>query len=246
LLTALGAKANLAGGNTFTGAQTITGTAAGSQVLTLTGASGQTADLLRAPGGARIPAAGNYFIAPGMTVTYSMDINAGGAAIKPLVVKGAASQTASLQEWQNSSGTILASVSSGGTFSNAGNILAGTTTALGRITSVVVTPTVVGLAVRGAASQTANLQEWQNSAGSILASVNSLGGLYVVSGLAAILTANSGATLELTRMTAAAGNPGANKARIFFRDGTNAGTLKLVVRAGAAGAETTILDNIPQ
>ena len=33
---------------------------------------------------------------------------------------------------------------------------------------------------------------------------------------------------------------------MYYRDGTNAGTLKLVVRAGAAGAETTILDNIPQ
>lgn len=33
---------------------------------------------------------------------------------------------------------------------------------------------------------------------------------------------------------------------VITTNGTTAGTLKLVVRAGAAGAETTILDNIPQ
>jgi hypothetical protein len=38
----------------------------------------------------------------------------------------------------------------------------------------------------------------------------------------------------------------AGGARLYFLDGTNAGTLKLVVKAGAGGAETTILDNIPQ
>jgi hypothetical protein len=59
-------------------------------------------------------------------------------------------------------------------------------------------------------------------------------------------TRNSGGELTLVRETAATTNPGANLARIYFRDGTNAGTLKLVVRAGTAGAETTILDNIPQ
>jgi hypothetical protein len=33
---------------------------------------------------------------------------------------------------------------------------------------------------------------------------------------------------------------------LYFRAGTNTGTLKLVVRAGAAGAETSIIDNIDQ
>jgi hypothetical protein len=105
--------------------------------------------------------------------------------------------------------------------------------------------------VRGAASQSANLQEWQNSAGSILARVNSAGiilgsSLRTITQYAQIKEENSGAALSLTKMTSAAGNDGAGIGRIYFRDGTTAGTLKLVVRAGAAGAETTILDNIPQ
>ena len=66
----------------------------------------------------------------------------------------------------------------------------------------------------------------------------------------ASLQANSagldGGWLQLRRVTSAVGVPGTGYGNIYFRDGTTAGTLKLVVRAGAAGAETTILDNIPQ
>lgn len=41
-------------------------------------------------------------------------------------------------------------------------------------------------------------------------------------------------------------NPGAGQAKLYFVAGTTGGTLKLVVKAGAAGTQTTILDNIPQ
>ena len=41
-------------------------------------------------------------------------LTGGGASIMPLVVQGYSSQTADLQEWQNSSGTVLASVNSSG------------------------------------------------------------------------------------------------------------------------------------
>jgi hypothetical protein len=63
LSTSLTGKANISGGNAFTGSQTITGT---------------------------------------------------GAANKPLIVKGATSQTANLQDWQNSAATTLAKVDSFG------------------------------------------------------------------------------------------------------------------------------------
>lgn len=251
LTSGLALKANLAGGNAFTGAQTITGTVASSNVLTLTGASGQTGFLLSAPGGARIPAAGNYFIAPGITSTFTADFNAGSATTIAAVVRGASGQTADLTQWQNSGGTVLGAVTSGGTFYNIGNIATGTSTALGRLTSLVVTPTVVGAVIRGAASQTANLQEWQNSAGTVLARITSAGVLRAsqvlsLNGLSSMGEFNNGAIFEFVRATGASYSPGANRATLYFRDGTNAGTLKLVVRAGAAGAETTILDNIPQ
>jgi hypothetical protein len=74
-------------------------------------------------------------------------------------------------------------------------------------------------------------------AGISIRTLNSYGGFYEVS---------SGAYARLFKLTAAGPNPGADRGNLYFRDGTNAGTLKLVVRAGASGAETTILDNIPQ
>lgn len=108
-----------------------------------------------------------------------------------------------------------------------------------------------GLVVRGATSQTVNLQEWQNDTGTLLGFMGNGGAFRAVivqsdSANVDLRTANSGGQITMLRQTAAATNPGANYARLYLRDGTNAGTLKLVVRAGAAGAETTILDNIPQ
>ena len=116
------------------------------------------------------------------------------------------------------------------------------------------------------ATATANLQEWQNSGGTAIASITNLGAASFASGNATISSGgriagiqvstindlgtmreqNGGGFIRMTKGTAVAVNPGANLASLYFRDGTTAGTLKLVVRAGASGAETTILDNIPQ
>jgi hypothetical protein len=188
------------------------------------------------------------------------------------LVRGVASQTANLQEWQNSAGTLVARVEPSGKIVGGQNITSlgsvhsfnlgtfGTNeTQLGSATVSVGTRAAgnIGAVVRGVSGQTANLQEWQNDAGSILARVVSDGAIRTGTGFfglqfatlsdfASLRENNSGGRLQLVRQTAADSNPGANNARIYLRDGTNAGTLKLVVRAGAAGAETTILDNIPQ
>jgi hypothetical protein len=87
-----------------------------------------------------------------------------------LIIKGAASQTANLQEWQNSSGTVLASVLSGGAIA-APNFFAGYIAST-MISAIASGPSNSGIIVRGYASQTANLQEWQNSSGTILTSVS--------------------------------------------------------------------------
>ena len=108
----------------------------------------------------------------------------------------------------------------------------------------------VPLTVKGIASQNVDLTQWQNSGGTVI-------GLFGATGRfgATTLTtlnqrvlgaeANAGGYLQLTRGTATLTNPGANIGALYFRTGTNANTLKLVVIAGTAGAETTILDNIP-
>lgn len=125
------------------------------------------------------------------------------AAHVALVVKAAASQTANLQEWHNSAGTVLASINqyggasfvqggvaiTGGSsllvtndiYSVYGKIVTGygVNSPLGQFTSVASTSSTIPIVVRGATSQTANLQEWQNSAGTVLASLSSSGNLMV-------------------------------------------------------------------
>lgn len=160
-------------------------------------------------------------------------IQSQGAARIGAVVRGAASQTANLQEWQNSAGTTIARVSNNGNFvaessamyfrSNAASAAriyfgAGDDTNLYRAEAnilktddtfeissgnslkfsgniqmdwatsriletsgtqgLIVRPyanTYKALSVRGHASQSANLQEWQDSAGTVLGSISSTG-----------------------------------------------------------------------
>jgi hypothetical protein len=102
-------------------------------------------------------------------------ITSEGTAIVPLVIKGASGQSASLQEWQNTGGTTIAQITSGGSLQSSGNVTAGTLTALGRLTVVSGSTATIGAVIRGAASQSANLQEWQNSGGTALASIDATG-----------------------------------------------------------------------
>ncbi|MBT1668549.1 hypothetical protein KK092_04070 [Curtobacterium flaccumfaciens pv. flaccumfaciens] len=68
----------------------------------------------------------------------------------------------------------------------------------------------------------------------------------LASGAAVLREKNSGGELQLSSQSPALSAPGAaGKAVLGFVSGTTAGTLKLVVRAGS-GAQTTVLDNIPQ
>jgi hypothetical protein len=154
--------------------------------------------------------------------TAALQVNSIATGTPVLIARGAASQTANLQEWQNSGGTVLAKVSStgAGTFtgiaSTSTNDLAGTTYMAGiaarsdfgsailtfqsgRVLAITAATTLtsqaaasVGLIVKGAASQTANLQQWQNSAGTVLAKIDSAGNLVFTQAGANITTPASG------------------------------------------------------
>jgi hypothetical protein len=251
LVSDLAGKANLAGGNALTGAQTVTSTAIGQVPLTLIGASGQTANLFSVQDSTgsvrvRINQVGNSTFAGNITSQNNALFTPFSAATIPLAVQGAASQTANLTEWRDSSGNIHSGILSTGFL-----FVGGSSSAGGQIGITAEAATNRGMVIKGASGQTANLQEWQNSGGTVLSRVLSDGSMFSASftnnnGRALIGENTAGGTLRLERATGAQTNPGANYARIYFRDGTDAGTLKLVVRAGASGAETTILDNIPQ
>jgi hypothetical protein len=176
-----------------------------------------------------------------------------------VVKAGGTQSTTNLQEWQNSLGTLLAKVESNGKFyvgdlESFGSVGVGLTPYVGSFLFALSTGDAnnKGILVRGADSQSANLQEWQNSLGAELASINSAGyftatGGYVLSNSGGSFErAFGGAFLGMAKATSAPTNPGANSARVYFRDGTVPGTLKLVVRAGDSGVEETLFDNLDQ
>jgi hypothetical protein len=134
-----------------------------------------------------------------------LGVYSGGTANKGLVVQGIASQSANLQEWQNSGSTVIARVSSAGLIRSADNIQANA---------------LVGVTASSDITNTTSLARIQAN--------STLGGGW----------------FQAVKLNAATSNIAVDSAQIYFRDGTNANTLKLVVKAGA-GAEQTILDNIP-
>lgn len=124
---------------------------------------------------------------PTITQQISTDaqISASSAGAIPLSVRGFSGQTARLFEVQSSGGTTYLYVSNtgsvqcpvnlnvNGTFAanNGATIINGTHSPGGASGTAII--------VKGVASQTGNLQEWQNSSGTALASVSSAGALTV-------------------------------------------------------------------
>lgn len=117
------------------------------------------------------------------------------------IVQGVASQSADLSQWINDAGTVLARITAAGQFQSHGiNNLGvldsnsafrgpylhdrtnsrpyisieggGLADAAGSIGVVIRSPAHTGWVVRGAGSQTGDLQQWQNSAGTLLARVS--------------------------------------------------------------------------
>jgi hypothetical protein len=195
--------------------------------------------------------AANAFTVGGNTITNDA------VGTVPLSIIGIASQTANAFTIQSSTSALRHRFTDSGRYYASFSGTFGSTSDNSATLSVIPTTSgIIGQVIRGVAGQSADLLQIQNSGGTALARVDASGNLRstgslfsstveTTSGLIALTEVNSGGNLRMTKQTATPNNPGANIARIYFRDGTNAGTLKLVVRAGTAGAETTILDNIP-
>lgn len=182
-------------------------------------------------------------ISPATSVT-SLIINAASSAIG-LIIKLGSSGTSDLTQWQNNAGTVLAGVDSNGEIFTGLSAPLQTSAVNAQVSISPSTTSTPAIIIKGIASQTARLFDLQNSSGTSLVNVSAGGTFNFASGSGALALESSGAKVTLGRLTAAATNPGANLGIIYFRAGTNANTLKLVVRCGAAGAETTVLDNIP-
>lgn len=129
----------------------------------------------------------------------------------PLVVRGAASQTADLQQWQDSTGAVLARIDSFGDLSTnagltaSGNVVCNRINTFGNdtnniggtlIAGVVLAIHSVGaatipLVTKGVAGQSSDLQQWQDSTGAVLAKVDQGGGITPTAG--ARITSGAGA-----------------------------------------------------
>jgi hypothetical protein len=177
-----GAVTGVSSYNSTTGAVTGVSTYNGATgpvtgVATFNGATGAVVGVSSVNGGtgavtglAALASANTFTIAP-------QQITIDTATNKGLIVKGAASQTGSLQEWQNSSGTAVTAITADGSYyTNASKFYApGDYSA--RINFGSSGAGNIVLAIRGAAFQTANLQEWQDSAGVVLAKLTAAGTL---------------------------------------------------------------------
>jgi hypothetical protein len=119
------------------------------------------------------------------------------AAVSPVVVRGAASQTANLFEWQNSNGTVLGFINSAGFLKSNYVYVSGLVDTADNGSYLSLNPNgtngssviatnrnaaQIPFAVKGFASQTGNLQEWQNSSGGVLLNIDSTGNLDIGAG----------------------------------------------------------------
>jgi hypothetical protein len=94
-----------------------------------------------------------------------------------LIVKGAASQTANLMEFKDSASTNVLTISPVGAIRSASRLSIGNIGIdFGVFSLQVGSPVTIAAVIRGAASQTADLTQWQNSSGTVLAEVTATGG----------------------------------------------------------------------
>ena len=113
---------------------------------------------------------------------WSNTVIANSATAQGLIVKAFAAQSASLQEWQDTSGNVLAKINSTGAFSTAQTAVFGgaASTSLAMITNYITAAGTKGTVTRAASSQTANMEEWQNNAGTALAYMTAAGNFVAV------------------------------------------------------------------
>lgn len=98
----------------------------------------------------------------------------------PLRIRAIPSQTSPLLQWENSASVSVGSISTGGFVNFSGYLTVGSTTTSTNtgVNVVLSSPSHVGIAVRAQTSQTANIQEWQNSSGTAIAWVDQNGTLF--------------------------------------------------------------------
>ena len=98
----------------------------------------------------------------------------------PVTIRAITSQTSALQQWQNSSSVNIGSIGTGGNLNIAGYITVGSTTqsTTTGVNVVLGNASHIGLSIKAQASQTANIQEWQNNSGTAISYVDKDGKIF--------------------------------------------------------------------
>jgi hypothetical protein len=148
--------------------------------------------------------------------------------------------------WANTVSSVIGGTGlTGGTITTTGTLavdsavipyLTASQTFTGTQTMVAGTANSATLIIKGAGG-TANILQVMSSANVVVAGISQSGDLTANS-----ITSNS---LALTKQATSPASPGANTAVQFIKDGTDAGTLKISIKAGSSGAEIVLVDNIP-
>ena len=169
------------------------------------------------------------------SATHQLGIVSVSATTVGTVIRGATSQTANLQEWQNDTGGVLAFVDSIGRGRFVTGLFGLLTSSIGSNLAVATNgTTTVGLIVRGIVSQTADLQQWQNSSGTVIGGANALAQIYTGS-TAPITVTTGGAT------TAASGDGTTATITTTSAHGLAVGDLVTVANVTPTGYNGTFL-----
>lgn len=124
--------------------------------------------------------AGTYVEQVSLTATPNV-ITGQSTTTVPLTIRSIASQSAALLQWQNSSSVNVGSVSTGGYLNLSGYGTFGSTTQASTVGVQVelINAAHTGIVVKAQASQSGNLQEWQDSTGTAISWVTADGSLYI-------------------------------------------------------------------
>jgi hypothetical protein len=142
--------------------------------------------------------------------------------------------------WSNTVSSVIGGTGlTGGTITTTGTLavdsaiipyLTASQTFTGTQTMVAGSSNTSTLIIKGAGG-TANILQVMSSANVVVASISQAGDI-------------TGNSLALNKQATSPASPGANTAIQFIKDGTDAGTLKIAIKAGIDGAEITLVDNI--
>jgi hypothetical protein len=163
--------------------------------------------------------------------------------------------------WSNAVSSIIAGNGlTGGTITTSGTIAINTSVVAQLGVSQIFTgsqtltpsnASSTALIVKGVTSQSAELMVIKSSTDSVIAKIDANGGIFAttlstLNGYVKISEENSGGLATFTKQSGVPSNPGSDKAGVYFRAGSTAGTLRLSIVAGSAGEEITVVDDIPQ